>query len=235
METVGFTRWTLIHSIGAHSRISSKGKGKVYPRTGREGPEGEVRYSSTLFLTSALDGGGWSTPCPGRFTPGKDPVPTVQEAGCAQGRSGRVRKISPPPGFDPQTVQPVASRYTDGAIPARSRVSSSNFNFAKLVNDYAYCLVECDAVCDRNVEISFLVFIFRTEDGNRQVSTRKIRRNISEDSTPHGHHKSHASKTNHTKAGRLQNSDWEGRGQKRRFSRNIYTGVTEDSCNQYRG
>ena len=35
-----------------------------------------------------------------------------------QGRSGRVRKVSPPPGFDPQTVQPVASRYTDCAIPA---------------------------------------------------------------------------------------------------------------------
>jgi len=33
-----------------------------------------------------------------------------------QGRSGRVRKISPPPGFDSQTVQPVASRYTDCAI-----------------------------------------------------------------------------------------------------------------------
>jgi hypothetical protein len=30
-----------------------------------------------------------------------------------QGRSGQVRKISPPPGFDPRTVQPVASRYTD--------------------------------------------------------------------------------------------------------------------------
>jgi len=29
----------------------------------------------------------------------------------AQGRSGRVRKISPPPGFDPRPVQPVASRY----------------------------------------------------------------------------------------------------------------------------
>ena len=27
-----------------------------------------------------------------------------------QGRSGQVRKISPPPGFDPRTVQPVASR-----------------------------------------------------------------------------------------------------------------------------
>ena len=36
-----------------------------------------------------------------------------------RGRYGRVRKISPtPPGFDPRTVQPVASRYTDWAIPA---------------------------------------------------------------------------------------------------------------------
>jgi hypothetical protein len=42
-------------------------------------------YSSTLPSTSALDGGGWSTPRPGRFTPGKDPVPIVQEAGWAPG------------------------------------------------------------------------------------------------------------------------------------------------------
>jgi hypothetical protein len=34
------------------------------------------------------------------------------------GRCGRVLKISPLPGFDPRTVQPVASRYTDCAIPA---------------------------------------------------------------------------------------------------------------------
>jgi hypothetical protein len=31
---------------------------------------------------------------------------------------GRVRKISPPPGFDPRTVQHVASPYTNWAIPA---------------------------------------------------------------------------------------------------------------------
>ena len=36
-------------------------------------------YSATLSLTSALDGGGWSTPRPGRFTPGNDPVPIVQK------------------------------------------------------------------------------------------------------------------------------------------------------------
>ena len=33
-------------------------------------------------------------------------------------QSGWVRKISPSPGFDPQTIQPIASRYTDCAIPA---------------------------------------------------------------------------------------------------------------------
>ena len=28
----------------------------MHPRTGREGPEGEYKYGSTLSLTSALDG-----------------------------------------------------------------------------------------------------------------------------------------------------------------------------------
>jgi hypothetical protein len=88
-------------------------KGKGHPRTGHEGPEEEYRCSCILSLTSALDAGGWSTPRPGRFTPGNDPVPIVQEAGWApQGRFRQVRKISPPPpGFDPRTVKPVASRY----------------------------------------------------------------------------------------------------------------------------
>jgi len=34
------------------------------------------------------------------------------------GLSGRLKKISPPPGFDPQTVQSVSSLHTDYAIPA---------------------------------------------------------------------------------------------------------------------
>ena len=34
-------------------------KDYVHPRPGREGPEGEQRYISTLSLTSALDGGRW--------------------------------------------------------------------------------------------------------------------------------------------------------------------------------
>ena len=62
-----------------------KGKGKGHPRTGHEGPEGEQIYSSTLPSTSALDGGGWSAPRPGRFTAGKDPLPIVQEVGWVLG------------------------------------------------------------------------------------------------------------------------------------------------------
>jgi hypothetical protein len=39
-------------------KVKGKGKckGKGHPRTDREGPEVEFRYSSTLSLTSALDG-----------------------------------------------------------------------------------------------------------------------------------------------------------------------------------
>ena len=43
-------------------------------------------YSSTLPSTSAVDGCGCSTPRPGRFTPGKDPVPIVHEDGWAPGQ-----------------------------------------------------------------------------------------------------------------------------------------------------
>jgi hypothetical protein len=42
--------------------------------------------------------------------------------GWLQGRSGRLRKISPPPGFDPRAVQLVTSRYTNYAILAYMHV-----------------------------------------------------------------------------------------------------------------
>jgi hypothetical protein len=46
---------------------------------------------------------------------GKTRYPLYRRLGGPQGRSGQVRKISPPPGFDPRTVQPVVSRYTNWA------------------------------------------------------------------------------------------------------------------------
>jgi hypothetical protein len=50
---------------------------KLHPRTGHEGPEREQMYSPTLPLTLPPDAGGWSTPRPGRFNPGKKAVPIV--------------------------------------------------------------------------------------------------------------------------------------------------------------
>ena len=55
---------------------------------------------------------------PAALPPGKTRYSLYRRLGGPQGRSGRVRKIYPPPGFDPRTVQPVASRYTDCAFPA---------------------------------------------------------------------------------------------------------------------
>ena len=77
-------------------RHNTERKGKVHPRTGHEDPEGEKMYTSSLSITSALDGGGWSTPRPGRFNPGKTRYPLYRRLGGPQGRSGRVRKTSPP-------------------------------------------------------------------------------------------------------------------------------------------
>ena len=68
------------------------------------------------FKTSALKMGvGGQHQAPAALPPGKTRYPLYRRLGGPQGRSGRVRKISSPPGFDPRTFQPVASRYTDWA------------------------------------------------------------------------------------------------------------------------
>jgi hypothetical protein len=59
---------------------------------------------------------------PAALTPGKT---IVQEARWAPGPIWTGAENSPPPGFDPQTVQPVASRYTDWAIPAHGGNNST--------------------------------------------------------------------------------------------------------------
>jgi len=63
-------------------------------------------------MTTALEVGEGSSR-PGRSVPpGKTRYPLYRRLGGPQGRSGQVWKITPPPGFNPQTVQPVASHYT---------------------------------------------------------------------------------------------------------------------------
>jgi hypothetical protein len=78
----------------------SKGKGKVHSGTSHEGlGGGPYRYSSTLSLTSALDGCGWS-PRPDRFTPVNETQYSLyRKPGGPQGGFGQVRKISHPTGI----------------------------------------------------------------------------------------------------------------------------------------
>jgi hypothetical protein len=93
---------------------------KLPPRRGHEGPEGEQKNSATVSLTKAIYGAGGQRHVPAVLPPGKNRYPLYRRVGGSQSRFGRVQKTSStlPPGFDPQTVQPVASRYTDWAIPA---------------------------------------------------------------------------------------------------------------------
>ena len=91
-----------------------KCKGSPYNRPLR--PRGWVDLQPYPFMTSALRWG-WVVSATSRplYARGKTRYPLYRRMGRPQGRSGRVRKISPSPGFDPRTVQPVASRYTDWA------------------------------------------------------------------------------------------------------------------------
>ena len=55
--------------------------------------------------------------------PGKTQYQLYRRVGKPQDRSGRLRKMSPPPGFDPRTSQLVASRYIDYAIHLKTKIN----------------------------------------------------------------------------------------------------------------
>jgi hypothetical protein len=74
-----------------------------------EGPEGELRYNSTLYLTSAVDGMGSQRHALVAVAPGNRPVSHYTEGWCVPGPKRM--------GFDSCTFHPVASRYSDHFIP----------------------------------------------------------------------------------------------------------------------
>jgi hypothetical protein len=67
-------------------------------------------------------GEGGQRSAPAALPPKKTRYPLYRRLGGPQSRFVQVWKISPLSGFDPRTVQPVTSRYTDGAIPAPGAV-----------------------------------------------------------------------------------------------------------------
>jgi hypothetical protein len=80
-----------------------------------------------------LEGGGWSAPRPGRFTPGKHPVPIVQEAGWAPGPVWTCAKNLAPTGIRSPDRPARSQSLYQLSYPAHSVPKyKSDFNLPKL-------------------------------------------------------------------------------------------------------
>ena len=118
-------------------------------RTDNEGPKVEYRYSSTLSLTSALDGEGGQPHAPATLPPGKTQYalymrlggPRASLDGCGKPRLHR--------DSIPRIVQPVASRYTDAADEGTCTCNKQLRNGIWFVLRSAYrrCTVPQHLVC----------------------------------------------------------------------------------------
>jgi hypothetical protein len=68
--------------------------------------------------------------CPACFTHTKDThCPLYRWLHGPPGQSGHVQKTSPPPGFDPQMVQPIASHYNNYTTVACYYLVHHKINF----------------------------------------------------------------------------------------------------------
>ena len=100
--------------VGAWSRSGGfVGKVQVVRGQATKAQTGSRCIALLFDQTLALGGVGGQHHVPAALPPGKTRCVLYRRLGELQGRSGEVKKISPPPGFDPRTVQTVASRYTD--------------------------------------------------------------------------------------------------------------------------
>ena len=103
--------------------IKIKNIGRFYPFTGHESPQGEQSYSSTLFQTSAPEGGKGLASRPGStLPPGKTRYPLYRRLGGPQGRSGLVRKISPHRDSMPGPSSPQAVAIPTTLPGSKSRI-----------------------------------------------------------------------------------------------------------------
>ena len=112
-KSVGF-RWTVMNAARPVC---------IVPQCANHAEVAMAKLHESGFTISPVEGtlceiwrGEESASRPGRSLPrGKTRYPLYRRLGGLQGRSGQVRKISPPPGFDPRIAKPVASCCTDYA------------------------------------------------------------------------------------------------------------------------
>ena len=98
-------------------------------------------------MTTALEGGEGSASRPGRsLPPGKTRYPLYRRLCGPQGPVWTGAENLASPGFDPRTVQPLASRYIDSAIPAH-KFNLETLNLSMPVPVAARCKAR---VCGRS-------------------------------------------------------------------------------------
>jgi hypothetical protein len=142
------------HTLTVHQTALSKGKG--HPITGHEGPTGGIEVQLYSFSTSALGGGAWSAPRPGRFTPGKAPVPTAQEGGWAPGPVWTCTKNLAPTGIrSPDRPARSQSLYRH-ELPGPDCIA-----VARQIHNYPLAWTQTDRIsdsarCQSNSEINCL-------------------------------------------------------------------------------
>ena len=109
---------------------------------------------------------GWvvrSTPRP-HFTPGKDPVPILQEAGGPQGRPGRAENHVPT-GIRFRTVQLVVSRYTDWAIRPTGKPKYTEQNLSQCRFVQRACHRNCSGTGDTTLQMLWTKESFSRKTG----------------------------------------------------------------------
>ena len=146
---------TIIHGMwynvgGMITTKENRGDGKVKVHPGHRprrhrGGTGIQLYS---FFNLGARGAGWPTPRPAALPPGKTRYPLCRRLGGPQGQCERVRKFWPSRGFDPRTVQPVASRYIDWAIPVHGKpkyskkyLSQCHYGIGSVIPDASFIYI----------------------------------------------------------------------------------------------
>jgi hypothetical protein len=103
-------------------------KVKVTPWQAYVGTENRCRYSLEPLATSALRGGGWSTPCPATLPPGKMQYPLYRNLDGPQGWSGQVQKnITPTDSIPRLNSIPMVMHYKIKACGSVKIIPCINF------------------------------------------------------------------------------------------------------------
>jgi len=124
-------------------------------------------YSSTVSLSSAINGVGGHHHAPAALPPKKESrFPLYRRLGGPQGGSGWVLKISPPPGFDPWTVQPVAfqAMYEPKNVGTNSGNLSLCVKLTPLFTNKVTLYIWCFGIFSPNGKHCFCYFVLKNGD-----------------------------------------------------------------------